>query len=171
MDKFPGQRQSTRRSLSNHDRFRSRTSSLSFRSRTPCDAAGRRQRTRPQMRALTCAQTQTLPRMLPRTRTPSRPHVNRRAQHTPWHAMSLERAYSCIIALRVDSVERTVANAADHQQRERPESRTLKCVRTQRCYTRCLARKRSCGHTCVGTRNKRPRTHCLTSERTHASAS
>ena len=40
-------------------------------------------------------------------------------------------------------VERTVAHAADHQQRTRPESHTLMCVRTQRCRTRGLARERS----------------------------
>ena len=107
------------------------------------------------MSTLTCLQTRPLPRVRPRTRTPSRPYARRRTQHTPSYAMSLERADSCIVTLRD---ERT-AHAADHHQRTRPESRTLTCVRTRGFRTRCLARERFCCHTCAGARNTRPRTH------------
>ena len=75
-----------------------------------------------------------------------------------WPQMSLERADSCIVAHRVD---RTVAHPADHRQRTQPDSRTLTCVRTQRCRTRGIARERSHGSALTGARNTRHRTHCL----------
>ena len=119
---------------------RTHASSLLEVERTVAHATGQQQRTRPESRALASAQTQTLPRARPRARMPSLPYTRRRAHHTPWHVVSNERADSCNVALLV---ERTVARAADHRQRTRPESRTLTCVRTQRCRSCCLRGSRA----------------------------
>ena len=82
-----------------------------IRRRTPCDAAGHGQRTRPEM----CTRRRDRCRECCPA-TPSGPYVRRRAQHAPLHAMSLERADSCIVAL---TVERT-AHADGHRQCTRP---------------------------------------------------
>ena len=100
-----------------------------------------------------------------RTRGLARECPRRRVHHTPSHAVSHERADSCSVAFRV---ERTVARAADHRQRTRPESRTLACLRTQCCRSRGLARERSRGHVCAGAHITLPRTRCLGNVRTHA---
>ena len=88
-------------------------------------AAGHRQRTVPESRALACAQTPTVPHARPRARTLSLRHTSRRAQLVSLHAMSHERADT-----RRHSQSRTPCDAVGHRQRTRPQMRTLTCART-----------------------------------------
>ena len=64
----------------------------------------------------------------PRTRALLRPHMRRGAQHAPLHALSHERADTCVVAVKVEC---TVAYAAGHQRRTRPGCRVLACAQTQ----------------------------------------
>ena len=85
-----------------------------------------------------------------------------RAETCATHAMSLERADSCIVALKV---KRTVAHAAGHWQRTRPGSRVLHVHRCKRCSARGLARERSRGNTRADVAYVRTEVHTLCTAR------
>ena len=96
-------------------------------------------------------------------------HAQTPATHALEHSEIMQRRSHCL-SLPL-GVEHTLTRAADHRQRTWLESRTLACVGTQRCRSRGRARERSHGHACAGALITLPRTLCVGSVRTHASAS
>ena len=101
---------------------------------------------RPQMRNLTCAQTQPYPRVRPRTRTPLRPYVQGRAQH----AAARPRT-QCLLSVTAHASSLSESNALSLTRLATGNAcglnSTLLLVRGS---TLSCARERSSGHTCAG---------------------
>ena len=93
-------------------------------------AAGHRQRTPPESRALASAHTQTVPHARPRARTLSRRNTSRCAQHAYLHAISHECADTYAVARKGNGVVTRPATCN--------ESRVFRVHRRKHCRALCL---------------------------------
>ena len=126
-------------------------------------AAGHRQRTWRESRTLTCVQAQYLLHTRPHARSLTCPHVRRRAQHAPSHALSHRRVDTCVIASR----RRTHGGS-----RGRPsgQARALLRVLSANVAARAASHANDLVAIHAGTRDARTGKRCLTSVLTYATS-